>query len=187
VTDARKGSRASSPSTGQGQTCSAAEGRGEVGRRLLTGVAKRLRHEMTNAERVLWGEVRAHRLSGFKFKRQEPLGVYVVDFVCYEARLIIELDGGHHANQQEADAERTLWLESSGFRVIRFWNNDVLSNIAEVMQEIEREITAPLPLSSALSRERRASSESILSSGHCSPSSSKSPSPSTGEGRGEGE
>jgi very-short-patch-repair endonuclease len=141
---------------------------------------------MTNAERVLWGEVRAHRLSGFKLKRQEPLGVYVVDFVCYEARLIIELDGGHHANQQEADAERTLWLESSGFRVIRFWNNDVLSNIAEVMQEIEREITAPLPLSSVLSREGRASSESLLSSGHRSPSSSKSPFSLDGRGPGRG-
>jgi very-short-patch-repair endonuclease len=100
---------------------------------------------MTDAERVLWREVRAHRFSGFKFKRQEPLGVYVVDFVCYEARLIIELDGGHHANQQEADAERTRWLESSGFRVVRFWNNDVLSNIAGVMQEIKRQIRAPFP------------------------------------------
>jgi very-short-patch-repair endonuclease len=96
MTDAKNGLRAPSPSTG--------EGRGEGARRLLTGVAKRLRHEMTDAERVLWREVRAHRLSGFKFKRQEPLGMYVVDFVCYEARLIIELDGGRHANQQQADA-----------------------------------------------------------------------------------
>ena len=106
---------------------------------------------MTDAERLLWREVRAHRLSGLKFKRQEPMGVYVVDFVCYAARLIIELDGGHHANQQESDAERTRWLESSGFRVIRFWNNDVLSNITGVMQEIERQITAhPLPIAVVL-------------------------------------
>jgi very-short-patch-repair endonuclease len=111
----------------------------------LTHVAKLLRHEMTDAERVLWREVRAHRFAGFKFKRQEPLGLYVVDFVCYEARLIVELDGGQHANQQEADAERTCWLESRGFRVVRFWNNDVLTNMAGVMQEIERNLTPPSP------------------------------------------
>ena len=113
--------------------------------RHLTHVAKLLRHEMTDAERVLWREVRAHRFAGFKFKRQEPLGLYVVDFVCYEAKLIIELDGGQHAEQQEADVERTRWLESRGFRVVRFWNNDVLANIAGVMQEIEKEITPPSP------------------------------------------
>ena len=113
--------------------------------RSLTHVAKRLRHEMTDAERVLWREVRAHRFAGFKFKRQEPLGLYVVYFVCYEARLIVELDGGHHAEQQEADAERTRWLESRGFRVVRFWNNDVFTNIAGVMQEIEKNLTSPSP------------------------------------------
>ena len=135
--DSNKGHRAPSPLTG--------EGRGEGGRRLLTGVAKRLRHEMTEAERVLWREVRAHRFAGFKFKRQEPLGLYVVDFVCYEAKLIVELDGGQHADQKEADEERTRWLASQGFRVLRFWNNDVLTNIAGVMQEIEKELSTPSP------------------------------------------
>jgi very-short-patch-repair endonuclease len=122
-------------------------------KRLLTSVAKRLRHEMTDAERVLWRELRAHRFAGLKFKRQEPLGLYVVDFVCYEAKLIIELDGGQHANQQESDAERTRWLESCGFRVVRFWNNDVLTNIEGVMQEIEKELsphTSPSSPSSPL-------------------------------------
>ena len=116
--------------------------------RRLTPIAKRLRQEATDAERVLWREVRAHRFAGLKFKRQEPLGLYVVDFVCYEAKLIVELDGGQHANRQESDAERTRWLESRGFRVVRFWNNDVLTNTAGVMQEIEKEITRhspPLP------------------------------------------
>jgi very-short-patch-repair endonuclease len=113
--------------------------------RILTDVAKRLRHEMTDAERVLWREVRAHRFASFKFKRQEPLGLYVVDFVCYQAKLIVELDGGHHAEQQEPDAERTRWLESRGFRVVRFWNNDVLTNIAGVMQEIEKELNTTSP------------------------------------------
>jgi very-short-patch-repair endonuclease len=113
--------------------------------RLLTGVAKRLRHEMTDAERLLWNEVRAHRFAGLKFKRQEPLGLYVVDFVCYEAKLIVELDGGQHASQKEADEERTRWLASRGFRVVRFWNNDVLTNIAGVMREIEKEINTTSP------------------------------------------
>ena len=142
----------------------AGEGRGE-GDRHLTRVAKRLRYEMTDAERVLWREVRAHRFAGFKFKRQEPLGLYVVDFVCYEAKLIVELDGGQHANQQEADAERTRWLESRGFRVVRFWNNDVLANIAGVMHEIKKMLN-----SSPNDQERFGT-----------------PSPSTGEGRGEGD
>ena len=114
------------------------------GKRHLTHVAKRLRQEMTDAERVLWREVRAHRFAGFKFKRQEPLGMYVVDFVCYEAKLIVELDGGQHASQKEADEERTRWLASRGFRVLRFWNNDVLTNTAGVMQEIEKKLP-PLP------------------------------------------
>jgi very-short-patch-repair endonuclease len=104
---------------------------------------------MTDAERVLWREVRAHRFGGLKFKRQEPLGSYVVDFVCHEARLIVELDGGQHADRQEADAERTRWLESRGFRVIRFWNNDVLANTEGVLQEIGKELqnspSPPLP------------------------------------------
>ena len=88
--------------------------------------------------------MRAHRFAGFKFKRQEPLGLYVVDFVCYEAKLIVELDGGQHADQKEADEERTRWLASQGFRVLRFWNNDVLTNISGVMQVIEKNL---LPLS----------------------------------------
>ena len=113
--------------------------------RLLTGVAKRLRKEATDAERVLWREVRAHRFAGVKFKRQEPLGSYVVDFVCYEAKLIVELDGGQHADQKEADEERTRWLASRGFRVLRFWNNDVLTNIAGVMQVIEKNLPSPRP------------------------------------------
>ena len=140
--DSNKGHRAPSPSTGEGWGEGAGRGEGD---RHLTRVAKLLRHEMTDAERVLWREVRAHRFAGFKFKRQEPLGLYVVDFVCYEARLIVELDGGQHANQQEADAERTRWLESRGFRVVRFWNNDVLTNIAGLMQEIEKELNASSP------------------------------------------
>jgi very-short-patch-repair endonuclease len=117
----------------------------------LVKTAKRLRREMTDAERVLWREVRAHSFAGFKFKRQEPLESFVVDFICYEAKLIIEIDGGQHADKKEADEGRTRWLESRGYRVLRFWNNDVLKNIEGVMQEIEKYLPrnsspSPLPL-----------------------------------------
>jgi very-short-patch-repair endonuclease len=110
----------------------------------LTGVAKRLRREMTQAERVVWRELRARRFTGFKFRRQEPIGSFVVDFMCCQARLIIELDGGQHAERNAADAERTHWLESRGFRVLRFWNNDVLTNTDGVMLRIAEAI-CPCP------------------------------------------
>jgi very-short-patch-repair endonuclease len=114
-------------------------------RRSLTHVAKRLRRDMTDAERVLWRELRAHRFEGFKFKRQEPLGPYVVDFICHAARLVVEIDGGQHADQGAADLERTHWLESQGFRVLRFWNNDVFANIEGVMRALEKELRAAVP------------------------------------------
>lgn len=152
----------------------------------LVGIAKCLRREMTYAERVLWREVRAHRFAGFKFKRQEPLGLYVVDFVCYQARLIVELDGGQHALQQEADAQRTRWLESRGFRVLRFWNNDVFSNIAGVMHEIERSLVSPL---SPSPRPSPVKGEGVLTAAPSAPSAMaehesgiRAPSPLAGQG-----
>jgi very-short-patch-repair endonuclease len=105
--------------------------------RRLTPTAKALRHDSTKAESILWRELRAHRFQGYKFKRQEPIGAYVVDFICYESKLVIELDGGHHADQQEADAARTTWLEAQGSQVVRFWNNEVLQNTGSVLQRIE--------------------------------------------------
>jgi len=96
--------------------------------------AKQLRKSMTDAERVLWRELRSRQLAGNKFRRQQPLGRFIVDFVCFEKRLIIELDGGHHADSAQAaeDARRTAWLEIDGFRVLRFWDHDVLKNIDSV-------------------------------------------------------
>jgi very-short-patch-repair endonuclease len=90
---------------------------------------------MTDAERRLWYLLRAHRLDGIKFKRQAPIGRYIVDFVCFERRVIIEVDGGQHADA-DADQRRTQWLESQGFRVLRFWNNEVLGNTSAVIQII---------------------------------------------------
>jgi very-short-patch-repair endonuclease len=96
--------------------------------------ARRLRRDQTDAERVLWFRLRDRRLNGLKFKRQVPIDKYVVVFLCTEARLIIELDGGQHAVRDETN--RTAILESMGYLVLRFWNNDVLKNIDGVLEEI---------------------------------------------------
>jgi very-short-patch-repair endonuclease len=98
--------------------------------------AKRLRRDQTDAERALWFRLRDRRLNGLKFRRQMPIKSYVVDFCCESARLVIELDGGQHAERSDCDAKRTADLEAYGFLVLRFWNNDVLSNINGVVETI---------------------------------------------------
>jgi very-short-patch-repair endonuclease len=103
---------------------------------MLTPRAKRLRTDSTDAERLVWSRLRAHRLRGWKFKRQQPIGRYVVDFACFDAKLVIELDGGQHADAADMDATRDAWLNSQGLRVLRFWNNDVLSNLDGVLTTI---------------------------------------------------
>jgi very-short-patch-repair endonuclease len=99
-----------------------------------TILARNLRRRQTDAERKLWAILRSRQFENSKFRRQEPIGKYIVDFVSMDRELIIELDGGQHNQQpvQEKDEARTRWLESRGFRVIRFWNNDVLLNIEGV-------------------------------------------------------
>jgi len=98
--------------------------------------ARRLRRDQTDAERKLWGGLRDQRLNGLKFKRQVPIDRYIADFFCADARLIIELDGGQHTMTEEADAKRTAFLESCGYLVLRFWNNDVMKNMDGVLEEI---------------------------------------------------
>ncbi len=106
--------------------------------------AKRLRRDMTDVERRLWGELRADGL-GAKWRRQQPIGRYIVDFVCQSARLVVELDGGQHS-VSDADARRTAWLESAGYRVLRFWNHEVLENIDGVLIRIAEALaSAPSP------------------------------------------
>src|SRR4051812_20496628 len=100
--------------------------------------ARKLRKEMTDTERFLWHRLRDRRLAQFKFRRQVEIGSYIVDFVCSEQRLIVEADGGQHADQQEYDAERTRWLEQQGFRVRRFWNHEVLQDWETVEEVIWR-------------------------------------------------
>jgi len=94
--------------------------------------SRSLRREMTDAEKLLWRHLRMKQLGGYKFRRQHPLGNYIVDFVCLEAVLVVEVDGGQHAESAESDAIRTQWLEAQGLYVIRFWNNEVLNNIEGV-------------------------------------------------------
>ena len=97
--------------------------------------AQSLRRNSTDAEMKIWFAVRDRRLAGFKFVRQEPIGPYIADFVCREAKLIVEVDGGQH-NESERDQRRDFFLNSEGYRVLRFWNSDVLTNMDGVLQTI---------------------------------------------------
>jgi len=99
--------------------------------------ARALRYNPTEAERLLWRQLRFWQIDGYKFRRQQPLGHYIVDFVCLGKRLVVEVDGGQHAEQQmKYDSERDVWLAAQGFSVLRFWNNEVLKNIDGVKEII---------------------------------------------------
>ena len=103
--------------------------------------ANQLRKNQTDAEKLLWFALRNRQINKLKFRRQVPLGPYAADFVCFENRLIVELDGGQHADAEAYDGARTSWLEGEGFHVIRFWNNEVLPNregvLARLMEKCE--------------------------------------------------
>src|SRR5438477_4927561 len=113
-------------------------GGGDVG----TSSARRLRQNRTEAERALWARLRRKQLDGVRFRQQVPLGRYVVDFLCFERRLIIEVDGGQHALAMPADRARAAWLEERGFRLIRFWNHDVLKNMDGVIESVLKALRA---------------------------------------------
>ena len=98
--------------------------------------AKSLRRNLTDAEHKLWYHLRAHRFMGRKFKRQKPIGRYVVDFVCLEEKLIIELDGGQHSENVGYDHVRDSWLRSEGYTVLRFWNNELMNEMEGVLEQI---------------------------------------------------
>jgi very-short-patch-repair endonuclease len=121
--------------------------------------AKRLRRDLTDAERKLWSVLRGSQFNGAKFRRQQPIGPFIADFVCQQRRLIVEADGGQHSNSS-GDERRTTFLESKGYRVLRFWNNDIMNNLEGVAQVIALALSTPHP-----ARARR-----------------ESPSPSGGEG-----
>ena len=101
-----------------------------------TKTARALRNNLTDAERRLWQKLKRRQIATLKFRRQQPIGAFIVDFVCLERRVIVEVDGGQHAEQVAYDEQRTRWLEAQGYLVLRFWNNDVLANTDAVAQAI---------------------------------------------------
>ncbi|RZF63727.1 DUF559 domain-containing protein [Sphingomonas populi] len=117
--------------------------------------ARELRANATDAERRLWSILSARKLAGVRFNRQVPIGPFICDFVSRSAKLIIEVDGGQHDANHDADAQRTRYLEAQGYRVIRFWNNEVMQNLEGVAYTIQRAL-ADMP-SPDPSREREGS------------------------------
>ena len=103
---------------------------------MASPTARKLRGNPTEAETRLWSRLRRKQLDGHRFRRQVPLGPYVVDFLYLSARLVVEVDGGQHAIEARCDGKRTAWLEWQGFRVARFWNHDVLGNTDAVVEAI---------------------------------------------------
>lgn len=104
--------------------------------------ARELRNNATPPERMLWRELSARKVAGIRFNRQVPIGPFICDFVARSAKLVIEVDGGHHAWQSDEDQARTHYLESHGYRVVRFWNSDVLERLEGVVAEIAKVIAA---------------------------------------------
>lgn len=112
---------------------------------LKSGLQRRLRNTMTDAELRIWQCLRRRQMDGFKFRRQHPFDDYVLDFVCLEAMLVIEVDGGQHGDNAARDMIRTAALEKAGFKVIRFWNNEVLHGIEVVKESIWEALHTPTP------------------------------------------
>lgn len=107
-----------------------------------TEFSRHLSHEMTDAEQWLWRHLRMRQVGGVKFRRQHPLGPYVLDFACLEKQLAIELDGSQHIEQTAKDEARTEWLKTQGWQVLRFWDNEVLTNIDGVLSCVDAALHA---------------------------------------------
>jgi very-short-patch-repair endonuclease len=105
--------------------------------------ARELRARCTDAESRLWSRLRGKRMQGVKFRRQFPIAGFIADFASPELRLVIELDGGQHFEQAEYDAQRSRRLAEQGYRIVRFWNNDVLTRLDDVLAEISRQVQTP--------------------------------------------
>ncbi len=111
-----------------------------VGVRRIVAAARKLRRTSTDVERKLWHRIRDKQLADFRFRRQRPIGKYIVDFICLEAKLIVELDGGQHADSVVNDEKRTAFLLSLGYCVLRFWNNEVLENMDGVLERLRENL-----------------------------------------------
>jgi len=108
--------------------------------------AKQLRSQTTDAERHLWHYLRRRNIGNYRFRRQVPIGRYIVDFACFEAKLIVELDGGQHCQQPGYDRQRDTWIEAKGFRVLRFWDDQVFQETAAVLDVIFVALASALSL-----------------------------------------
>jgi very-short-patch-repair endonuclease len=124
--------------------------------RLIT-LGKALRKRPTDAEHLLWRHLRMKQMEGLKFRRQQPIDNYIVDFVCFENRIIIEADGGQHAAENNRDRERDSYLQQYGFKLLRFWNNEVLQNTNGVLETIRENCLSHPPLNPLPSREGKKS------------------------------
>jgi very-short-patch-repair endonuclease len=117
-----------------------AKGRGISVPSASTALSRRLRQNATRVETILWNQLRSKQIEGLKFRRQQPIGGYIVDFVSFEKRLVVELDGGQHAVSRGKDRERDRLLTEAGYKVLRFWNNDVLQNLPGVLETIRKNL-----------------------------------------------
>jgi very-short-patch-repair endonuclease len=129
------------------------EGKIEEMNSYITGIAKTLRKNNTDVERLLWEHLKARQLEGVKFRRQQPIGRYIVDFVSFEKNIVIEIDGGQHSVGKDRDEERDNWLGVQGFKVLRFWNNEIIQNIEGVLEVIRDHCLFHPPLNPLPSRE----------------------------------
>ncbi len=111
--------------------------------RSIVATARKLRRSSTDVERKLWHRIRDKQVEGFRFRRQRPVGRFIVDFICLDARLIVELNGGQHAENVAHDKKRTAFLESLGYRVLRFWNSEVIENIEGVLERLREALLLP--------------------------------------------
>ena len=107
------------------------------------GNARALRREHTDAEGLLWSRLRDKQIDGHKFRRQQPIGPYIADFACMTEKLLIELDGGGHAEQKAKDRRREEYLRRSGYRVLRFWNTEVFENLSGVLERVREVLGQP--------------------------------------------
>jgi very-short-patch-repair endonuclease len=111
----------------------------------LAQLSRNLRKQATNAEKLLWARLRGRQVNGFKFRRQQPIGPYIVDFVNFEKRLVVELDGGQHAINKEKDERRDAWLQEEGYEVLRLWDNEVFENLEGTLEAIIEKLLSPSP------------------------------------------
>ena len=123
------------------------EGEGKMPAKIssLRTFAKHLRKNQTDTERKLWGHLRSRQLNGLKFRRQHPVGPYIVDFCCMEKKIVVELDGGQHLTQELADKRRTENINNLGYRVLRFWDHEVFMNTEAVLEQILEAVDDPHP------------------------------------------